>query len=107
MRAALLTLVALAAAAVGLLLGPAAEASASSGSTDNAAVTIGRLEAEGFTVHVDRLGSAPLSECAVTDVRNPQDQTRLVRLHGTKGHDRTIEVVVSRSISVSLDCSSR
>ena len=106
MRAALLTLVALAAAAIGLLLVPAVQASARSGPSE-AAATIGRLEAEGFTVHVDRVGSAPLSECVVTAVRNPQEQTRFVRLHGTKGRDRTIEVVVSRSISVSLDCSSR
>jgi hypothetical protein len=97
---------ALAAAAVGLLLVPAGQASATSGS-EAAVVTIGRLEAEGFTVHLDRVGSAPLSECVVTDVRNPQEQTRLVRLHGAKGRDRTVEVVVSRSISVSLDCSSR
>jgi hypothetical protein len=70
-------------------------------------VTIGRLEAEGFTVHLDRVCSAPLSDCVVADVRNPQEQTRLVRLHGTKGRDRTVEVVTSRTISVSLDCSSR
>jgi hypothetical protein len=107
MRAALLTLVALAAAAVGLLLVPAGQATAGSGSSDAAVVTIGRLEAEGFTVHLDRVGSAPLSQCVVTSVRNPQTQTRLVRLHGTKGRDRTVEVVVSRSIAVSLDCSSR
>lgn len=106
MRAALLTLVALAVAAVALLLVPAGQASAESRS--GAAVeTIGRLEAEGFTVRLDRVGSAPLSECVVTDVRNPQEQTRLVRLHGSKGRDRTVEVVTSRSISVSLDCSSR
>ncbi|MDT5338997.1 MAG: hypothetical protein QOD90_4502 [Mycobacterium sp.] len=106
MRAALVTLVALAAAAVALLLLPAGQATAGSGS-EPAVVTIGRLEAEGFTVHLDRVGSAPLSDCVVADVRNPQEQTRLVRLHGTKGRDRTVEVVTSRTISVSLDCSSR
>ena len=106
MRAALLTLVALAAAAIALLV-PAGQASATSGSSEPAAVTIGRLEAEGFTVRVDRVGSAPLSECSVTSVRNPQEQTRLVRVDGHKNRDRFVEVVVNRTISVSLDCSSR
>jgi hypothetical protein len=104
MRAALLTLTALATAAVGLLLTPVGAASASSGS---AIVTIGQLEAEGFDVRVDRIGSAPLSECEVTSVRNPQEQTRLVRVNGRNGRDQFIQVVVNRSITVSLDCSSR
>jgi hypothetical protein len=50
MRGSLLTLVALAAAAVGLLLAPAGSAKAS----DSAIVTIGQLQAEGFDVNVDR-----------------------------------------------------
>ena len=108
MRAALLTMTALAATAVALLLGPAGQASAETGPSNSAAVTIGQLEAEGYTVNVDRVGSAPLSQCVVTSVRNPQQQTRLVPLNGGRGRrDRFIEVVVSRSISVSLDCSSR
>ena len=77
MRAALLTLVAIAGAAIGLIAVPAGSASAES---DSAIVTIGQLEAEGFDVNVDRIGSAPLSECTVTSVRNPQEQTRLVRV---------------------------
>ncbi len=69
--------------------------------------TIGRLESEGYTVNVDRVGSAPLDQCVVTGVRNPQTVTRLIRVdNGRNGkHDYDyIEVVVSRSISVSLDC---
>ncbi|MDT5300563.1 MAG: hypothetical protein QOG79_3805 [Mycobacterium sp.] len=104
MRATPLTLVALAAAAIGMILAPAGSASAASGS---AIATIGQLEAEGFDVNVDRIGSAPLSECEVTSVRNPQEQTRLVRVNRRKGRDEFIEVVVNRTITVSLDCSSR
>ena len=104
MRSALLTLVAIAAAAIALLVVPPGWASATS---DSAIVTIGRLEAEGFDVNVDRIGSAPLSECVVTSVRNPQEQTRLVRVDRRKGPDRFIEVVVNRTITVSLDCSAR
>jgi hypothetical protein len=104
MRATLLTLVALAAAAIGMILAPVGSASAGSSS---AIATIGQLEAEGFDVNVDRIGSAPLSECDVTSVRNPQEQTRLVRVNRRMGRDEFIEVVVNRTITVSLDCSSR
>lgn len=104
MRTALLTLVALAAVAVTILLAPAGFASAQSNS---AIVTIGQLQAEGFDVNIDRIGSAPLSECVVTSVRNPQEQTQLIRVNRRSGRDQFIQVVVNRSITVSLDCSSR
>jgi hypothetical protein len=104
MRATLLILIAAAAAACGLILAPAGFASAGS---NEAIVTIGQLEAAGYDVRIDRIGSAPLSECEVTSVRNPQEQTRLVRVDGRKDRDRFIEVVVNRTITVSLDCSSR
>ena len=71
MRATLLTLIALAAAACGLILAPAGLASAEQPQI----VTIGQLEAQGFDVKIDRVGSAPLSECVVTNVRNPREQT--------------------------------
>src|SRR6476659_8559574 len=104
MRAALLTLIVLAAVACGLILAPAGLASPGS---DSAIVAIGQLEAQGYDVRIDRIGSAPLSECQVTSVRNPQEQTRLVRVDGHRDRDRFIEVVVNRTITVSLDCSSR
>jgi hypothetical protein len=83
---------------------PTGTASAESSS---AIATIGLLESQGFDVRVDRIGSAPLSDCEVTSVRNPQEQTRLVRVNRRKGRDDFIEVVVRRAITVSLDCSSR
>ena len=104
MRATLLTLIAVAAAACGLIVAPAGFASAGS---NDAIVTIGQLEASGYDVRIDRIGSEPLSECQVTSVRNPQEQTRLIRLDRRNGRDRFIEVVVNRTITVSLDCSSR
>jgi hypothetical protein len=105
MRTALIALVAIAAAACVILLTPDVFASAAS---DGAIATIGQLEAEGYTVNVDRVGSAPLSECQVTSVRNPQQQTRLVNAgQDRRGRDQFVEVVVNRSITVSLDCSSR
>jgi hypothetical protein len=73
--------------------------------------TIGRLQADGYTVNVDRIGSGPLDECVVTSVRNPQTQTRTLRdYYGPKDEDgnrkyRIIEIVTGQTISVSLDCS--
>ena len=72
---------------------------------------INELQSEGFTVNVDRVGSGSIDDCVVTSVRNPQTQTRNVRdyygprdANGNRKY-RIVEVVVSRSISVSLDCS--
>ncbi|MCW2517046.1 MAG: hypothetical protein JWR11_6088 [Mycobacterium sp.] len=104
MRAAILTLIALAAVATGILVLPSGYASAESTS---AIATIGQLEAEGFHVNLDRVGSAPLSSCDVTSVRNPQEQTQLVRVNRRGDRDEFVQVVVNRSITVSLDCSSR
>ena len=97
MRATLLTLIGLAAAACGLILAPAGLASA-----EPADLTIATLEAQGFDVKVNRIGSAPLNECVVTDIRNPREQTKLVR----RGDD-LIEVVDRRTITVTADCSRR
>ncbi|BBY31479.1 hypothetical protein [Mycolicibacterium sediminis] len=68
--------------------------------TSSAELTIAQLEAQGFDVKVSRLGSAPLDECGVTDVRNAREQKRLQRIG-----DDVVEVVVRRTIAVTLDCS--
>jgi hypothetical protein len=82
---------------------PAAFASAD----DSAQQTISRLESQGYTVNIDRIGTAPLSQCVVTSVRNPQTVSQLVPFIGPGNRDRTalVPVVTSQSISVSLDCS--
>ena len=98
-RTPTLTLAA-AAAAMSVLISPAIPARA-----DSAVVVIGQLEAEGFDVRVDRLGSAPLDRCEVTSVRNPQTQTRLVRVERAGKRDEFVPVIVNRTITVSLDCS--
>jgi hypothetical protein len=71
--------------------------------------TIGQLEAQGYTVNVDRVGSAPLSECVVTSVRNPQTVIQWIRVRDGRDKNGDVDwdlvpVVVSRSISVSLNC---
>lgn len=100
MRTVPTTLIAVAAAGFGVLALPAVPAVAQS-----ASVIIGQLEAQGFDVRVDRLGSAPISECEVVDIRNPQEQTQQVRVDGSRDRNRIVDIVVRRTITVSLDCS--
>jgi hypothetical protein len=107
MRPSLLlsTFVTCAAVAVTSLVAPAVASA-----DQTAQETINQLQAEGFTVNVDRVGSGRIDDCVVTSVRNPQDQTRNIRdYYGPRDANgdrkyRIIEIVVSRSISVSLDC---
>jgi hypothetical protein len=101
MRAILLTLIGLAAAACALILIPSAWAA------ESAIVTIGSLQAQGFDVKIDRVGSAPLSECVVTNVRNPRNRTEFVPVLGDRGRDGVVPVIVDRTVTVSLDCSGR
>ena len=96
MRATLLVLAGIAAAACGAIAAPTAIASAA----ESAELTIAQLEAQGFDVKVNRIGSAPLDECFVTDVRNARERTELVR----RGDD-LIQVVAERNITVTADCS--
>ena len=101
------TLVTSAASVCAPMLAPAGLAFAD----QTAQETISQLQSEGYTVNVDRVGSGQIDDCVVTSVRNPQEQTRPVRdYYGPRDQNgnrkyRIIQVVVSRSISVSLDCS--
>jgi hypothetical protein len=55
-------------------------------------------------------GDAPVEECTLTSIRDPQTITRLVSIDrgnsrgGGKGDVDLVPVVLSKSISVSLDC---
>jgi hypothetical protein len=90
-------------AATSLVLTPAGPATAEPTQQGNAYATIGTLEGEGYDVIIDRVGSAPLGQCIVTSVRNPQEQTRTFWV-GEGKRRKLITVVVSRSITVSLNC---
>ena len=90
-------------AATGVLLAPAGLATAEPTQVGNAYATIGTLEGEGYDVIVDRVGNAPINQCIVTSVRNPQQQTRTFWVDEGK-HRRLVTVVVSRSINVTLNC---
>lgn len=90
-------------AAASALLAPAGPAMAEPIQPGNAYATIGTLEDEGYDVIIDRVGSAPLNQCSVTSVRNPQTQTRSYWV-GEGKQRRLITVVVSKSINVTLNC---
>jgi hypothetical protein len=100
MRATLLILVGIAAAACGAIVAPAAIASA-----ESADLTIATLEAQGFDVKVNRVGSAPLDQCVVTDIRNPRERTEFVPVLGR--NNGVVETVVDRNISVTVNCTRR
>ncbi|GFG55626.1 hypothetical protein [Mycolicibacterium agri] len=92
----------------GLALASGVTATAQPIAPGGAYATIAELEASGYDVNIDRVGNAPLDQCIVTSVRNPQDITRTIWVdNGRKGKHRDRElvtIVVRRTISVSLNC---
>ena len=97
------TLAAVAAGVCGVIAAPAGFASA-----ETPQEVINRLQGEGYTVHIDRVGSAPLSKCVVTNIRNPKQVTQWVPYigPGRNNDDRAMVLaIVAQSISVTLDCS--
>jgi poly(3-hydroxybutyrate) depolymerase len=95
-----------AAAVVGACAAIAAPAGFAAAET--AQETISRLQSQGYTVTIDKVGTASMDECTVTSVRNPQTVTQLVPYIGPgRGNNRTalIPAVVSQTVSVSLNCS--
>ncbi|GAC1395685.1 MAG: hypothetical protein NVSMB60_02620 [Mycobacterium sp.] len=96
-------IVAVAAVLGGAIAVPAGLASADESPQD----LINRLQSQGYTVNIDRIGTAPLDQCVVTSVRNPQQNTQLLPYTGpgTNGDRIFLPVVTNQSISVTLDCS--
>ena len=98
-------------ATAGVVLAAGGTATAEPSAAGNAYATIGQLEAAGYDVNIDRVGSAPLDQCFVTSVRNPQEITRTIRVdNGRKGDKRDFDlvtIVVRRTITVSLNCDAR
>jgi hypothetical protein len=103
MRTAM-TIGAAAVATFGVLAAPAGFAFADK----TAQQTINDLQSQGYTVNIDKVGSGPMSDCIVTNVRNPQQVTQWVPAIGPVlgNRDRTVLVqqTISQSISVTLNC---
>ena len=98
-----LMLAAVAAGVCGAIAVPAGLASAE----ETAQQVISRLQSEGYTVNVDRIGTGPMDQCVVTNVRNPQQVKQWLPYSGPgKDGDRVlVQVVTSQTISVTLNCS--
>ncbi len=102
----LATFVTSAAAVCSVIVAPAGPASAAANATD----TISNLQAQGYDVNIDRVGSAPTDQCSVESVRSPHTVTRLIPVHkgprDENGRRKVsfVEVVVSKTIQVSLNC---
>ncbi|MEI7914133.1 MAG: hypothetical protein WCH82_05240 [Mycobacteriaceae bacterium] len=101
MRAVIAVLVGLAA----VLAVPAGAARADQSAQD----TINDFQRQGYTVTIDKIGTAPISQCIVTGVRNPHTVTQWMPYVGpglgSVNGTFLVPVVTSKSISVSLDCS--
>ena len=101
-----IALLAAAAAACGVLAGPAGAAWADKSAQD----TISDLQKQGYQVQIDKIGTGPMSKCVVISVRNPNTVTQWVPYVGPGlGGQGTflVPVVTSQTISLSLDCSQR
>jgi len=100
--AAKLTALAVSMAGASVWLAPMASA-------ESAQETINELQASGYTVTIDKIGTAPISECTVTNVRNKQTTTQLMPYPGPGvGNGWRGSILLpqtNQTVTVSLDCS--
>jgi len=90
---------AIAAAAVGL----AGAASAAPSGPATAAETVGNLQAEGFQVILNKIGTASLDQCVVSSVRAGQTFARMDS--GAPGAmDDIVTTVTSKTVYVDVSC---
>ena len=96
---------AVAAAAIGACAVAVAPAGIA-GADETAQDVISRLQDQGYTVTIDKIGTGPIDTCTVTSVRNPQTVSQLVPYVGPGlGGDRIlVPQTTSQTISVSLTC---
>lgn len=68
--------------------------------------TIAELQKQGYTVVIERLGAGPLTACRVVGVRNPVTNTQTTGnpLGAPHSPGGVTTITLSRTISVSLDC---
>ena len=96
---------AVAAATIGMCAVAVAPAGVA-GAEETAQEVISRLQDQGYTVTIDKIGTGPMNKCVVTSVRNPQTITQLVPYVGPgSGGDRIlVPQTTSQTVSVSLNC---
>lgn len=87
-----------AAASIGL----AAQAQAAPEETDNAQQTIAQLQSQGYTVIVNRTGSAPLDEAKVVSVRPGQTYSRTDKGFPGAANDPLSTTVTGKTVYVDV-----
>ncbi|BBY51904.1 hypothetical protein MARA_53720 [Mycolicibacterium arabiense] len=95
------------AAAMGIAAAAVIPAGVAVAEEESASEVIARLQSEGYTVNIDKVGSGPIDSCTVTSVRNPQSVSQLVPYIGPgfNGDNRIlVPQITSQTVSVSLVC---
>ena len=94
-------------AAAGVLGAALATAGVAAADEESASQVISRLQSQGYTVTLDKIGTGPIDSCTVSSVRNPNTITQLVPYVGPGlGSDNRLLLpqVTSQTVSVSLIC---
>lgn len=92
-------------AAAGVLGAALATAGVAGADEESPSQVISRLQSEGYTVTLDKIGTGPIDSCTVSSVRNPQSVSQLVPYVGPGlGGDRILVPQTSQTVSVSLIC---
>lgn len=67
--------------------------------------TVENLEAQGFHVIVHKTGSAPLDQCAVSNVRPGQTYERMEsEIPGPRGHTGITTIVTGKTVHLDVSC---
>ncbi|UNB54088.1 hypothetical protein [Mycolicibacterium sp. YH-1] len=92
-------------ATAGVLGAALATAGVAGADEESASEVISRLQSEGYTVTLDKIGTGPIESCTVSSVRNPQSVSQLVPYVGPGlGGDRILVPQTNQTVSVSLIC---
>ena len=67
--------------------------------------TVSQLQADGYEVIVNRVGTTPLSQCAISSVRPGQTYSRTDSGSGAPGaHDDLVTTVTGQTVYVDVAC---
>lgn len=90
-------------AGVAAALGSAATVSAAPSGPPSVDATISRLQSEGFQVILNRVGTAPLSQCTIGAVRPGQTFSRTDSGAPGAGND-IVTTIINKSVYVDVTC---
>lgn len=94
-----------AAALTAATLAPAADCNAAPAGPQQVDQIVGQLQASGYDVIVNKVGTIPTSNCAISAVRPGQTYSRTDSGSGTPGaHDDLTTTVTGQTVYVDLAC---